>query len=135
MRASEEFEEWASEVEARIAVRRFYTSIAGVSFANDDGSDRQQLIAACREYDTLELVPEPENQFHAQAVKVVNGAGQQLGYLDRRCAQEISNKLAAGERFTAAFCERREAGHRPGQDHLHGAVIVIFQLNAAERHR
>lgn len=136
LRASDEFVEWVRETEDAIADRHFFTAIAGVSFANDDGSNRQELIAQCREFDELRLEPEPDKRFHKQAVRVMaterDLAGRQLGYLDRRCAQEISNGMAAGRRFSAAFCERREAGH-DGKDHIHGAVIVIFELNARRR--
>lgn len=127
-RASDEFMEWVSETQDEMADRHFFATLAGVSFPNDDGSDRQQILAMCVAREWLTLEPEPANPFDDNAIGVVSARGQ-IGYLDRRCAREIANATAKGRRFRAAFCERREAGHRDGQ-HVHGGVIVIFELDA-----
>lgn len=131
MRASEEFMDWVAETQEAIADRHFFATIAGLSFPNDDGSDRQKILAKCAPREWLTLEPEPANPFDKKAIAILSPHGQ-VGYLDRRCAQEITNASKDGRRFRAAFCERREAGHRNGT-HVYGGVIVIFELNGATR--
>ena len=130
-RASEEFMAWVESTQDEIADRHFFATLAGVSFLNDDGSDRQQILAQCAPREWLTLEPEPTNPFDKKAIGVLSPYGQ-IGYLDRRCAQEISNAVKNGRRFRAAFCEMREASHRNGT-HVYGGVIVIFELNAQAR--
>jgi hypothetical protein len=61
--------------------RAFYQQVHGVKFKNDDGSSRQQIIKACSVGEELDLVPEPDNRYDSDAVKVCRQNGQQLGYL------------------------------------------------------
>lgn len=70
----------------------FIVHLHGVSYANEDGSSRQELVARCRPGDRLTLVAEPANPHDRNAVAVRNAAGEQLGYLpsDARDASSIA---------------------------------------------
>ncbi|MCH9020195.1 MAG: HIRAN domain-containing protein [Proteobacteria bacterium] len=50
--------------------RSFHTKVVGVTFRNNDGSDRQDIIARCRPGDELALSSEPENPHADHAVAV-----------------------------------------------------------------
>ena len=88
--------------------------IAGVSYQNDDGSDRQTLIRRhCRAGMPLELRPEPGNKHDRDAIAawiswrsllVFTRAGQ-LGYLEREDAAEVAKHLKAGGRVRARVAE------------------------------
>lgn len=68
----------------------FTTSIAGVSYTNPDGQSRQDLIRALHEGDVLSLVPEPDNAYDANAIKVCVNDGVQIGYLPRAVAAKLA---------------------------------------------
>ena len=82
----------------------FVVHLRGVSFANADGSERQPLIAACRNGEQLILRAEPSNPHDRHAVDVLNSQGQQLGYLpsDARNASAILR----GEGISAAVLKQ-----------------------------
>ena len=124
-----EFKTWLTYIASKIADETFYTKVAGVSHANDDGTSRQELVSMCEPRQWLNLEADPGNAFHKKAVRVLTEDGHQLGFLDRRCAQEITNKAIAGDRFAAAVCGKRKAEEAK----FWGLVIVIFRLNAAYR--
>ncbi len=51
--------------------RSFYTKVVGVTFANDDGIKRQEIIRRhCRSGDELMMDSEPENPHGDHAVAV-----------------------------------------------------------------
>lgn len=86
--------------------REFYSHIAGVTFANDDGVKRQALIAAsCKTGQPLRLVPEPNNTHDANAIGIWSSAGQ-IGYIQGgRLADELANRLRNGVNVTAHVSE------------------------------
>lgn len=66
------------------------TKVAGVSKDNANGSSRQQIIRReVMENDRLGLVPEPENEFDPNAIKVVSKFGNQIGYLSKEMAEKV----------------------------------------------
>ncbi len=87
--------------------RSFHTKVVGVTFRNEDGSDRQDIIRRyCREGDELALSSEPENPHADHAVAVYwtkrgwfgGVKALQLGYLsdDSGAAQEVFDHVEAG---------------------------------------
>lgn len=61
--------------------RTFLVGVRGESYDNDDGSSRQELIRRLRKHNRVVLVPDPTNPHDRWAVKVLNEAGEQLGWL------------------------------------------------------
>jgi single-stranded-DNA-specific exonuclease len=61
------------------------TRLAGVSF-----HDRQGIIAKLRVGDQVMLLREPENPHDPNAIKVVNGAGNVIGYLPSVMAAAVA---------------------------------------------
>jgi hypothetical protein len=82
-------------------VRAIHTKVYGVSFANADGSQRQELILRCRPGDPLTLVREPANPHDPCAIALCTQAGEQLGYIGYHLSREIAAELDAGRRATA----------------------------------
>jgi HIRAN domain-containing protein len=113
---------------AGLTDKRFYTKVAGTTFPNPDGSSRPAVIEACKTIDSLMLRAEPDNPFDPNAIAVCRKNGDQLGYLDRRLAGEITRDIAAyGPRWVAIF---RKPTHRETTGEVIGAVIYIARLSA-----
>ncbi len=79
------------------SLREFFSSVAGVSRSNADGSDRQALIRAkCRAGGALTLVREPGNAHDANAIAVMC-SGSQIGYLHAELAEKYAKRIDSGE--------------------------------------
>ena len=76
-----------------------YTKIVGVTHRNPNGSDRQILIQKCSLLDRLDLDHEQDNPHDPNAVRVLRGTGEQLGYLQAEVAADIVSKSERGYRF------------------------------------
>jgi hypothetical protein len=60
------------------------TKVVGVTFEN-----RQIIIKQLHIGEMLELVQEPENPYDPNAVKVISRSGEDIGYLNKRLAEEV----------------------------------------------
>jgi hypothetical protein len=72
--------------------QEFKTRVAGVTYCNADGTDRQSLLKKCRPGEEGELRREPDNPQDKFAIAVVTARGEVLGYTpagDRRLANDI----------------------------------------------
>jgi single-stranded-DNA-specific exonuclease len=83
-------------------MRSLFTKVAGVSRANDDGSDRQQVL---QDWRTLQLVRDPDNPYDKNAVKVCLATGRQLGFLSGELAADLAPKIDKGKRIEAVITE------------------------------
>src|SRR5687768_13688427 len=84
-----------------LTVERFYSTVAGASKRNEDGSDRQSIIRSCAIGETLHLIPDQLNAYSAHAIRVVRANGQQLGYLPDDIAERLTVHMLAGGRAWA----------------------------------
>jgi len=111
-----------------VAIWHYKTSVAGVSFANDDGASRQAIIENLKVGETLELIPEPSNKFDKYAVKVMTSNGEQIGYMPSRSAEVISDKIRKGEhKYTAVVI----SVGRPSGVSLLGVQILVIVAPAS----
>ncbi len=85
-------------------VRSIHTKIRGVTHANPDGANRQDIIRQwCRSGDALYLVREPKNPADSNAIQVRRIVcsdapdkpvlGEQLGYLSRELAEKLAPNI------------------------------------------
>lgn len=79
-----------SVVPSRAVVRDFNTKVVGVTFGNDDGSSRQEIIKACKPGDDIIFKPVPTAEY-PDAIGVFNKKGQQLGHLGADLAADLKN--------------------------------------------
>lgn len=81
----------------------FYTKLAGVTFEG-----RQLVIRNLNRMgildpgSTLVLKREPSNPYDSFAVAVLASNGQQIGYLPKDCARQISINMANGTTYNAS---------------------------------
>ena len=74
------------------------TRIAGVSFANDDGSSRQDALAEIEHQGgalPITLKRKPKNRFDPNAIAVFH-EDKQIGYVPRQLAEELAPIIDAG---------------------------------------
>ncbi len=81
------FENWMDNRARDVRGTWFDGKVVGVTQPG-----RQEAIGAIVEYDELTLAPEPENSFDRDAIAVRSPAGEQIGYLDKRLAGEITRR-------------------------------------------
>src|SRR5262249_21740741 len=81
------------------------SKVVGVTFANDDGSDRQTIIRRfCRAGKSLEVRPEPENPHSSNAIGlwvkgrrfIVLPAQYQIGHINDELVGELRQDLDQG---------------------------------------
>lgn len=83
----------------------FHTKLAGVTYRNPDGTNRQDLIEELEDAFAdsgevcLDLKREPDNQYDSNAIAVLDPFGRQLGYLSREVAAQLAPDLDGGVRF------------------------------------
>lgn len=75
---------------SRSIVRDFNSKVVGVSFGNDDGTSRQEIIKTCKPGDDLILKPVPTTEY-PDAIGVFTKQGKQLGHINAELAAELKN--------------------------------------------
>lgn len=112
-----------AEYRQELRLRHLFTKIAGVTFQNDDGSERQEIISRCRVAEPLSLRHQRDNGFseYATAVRRVNG--EQLGYLPEFLAEQICEEVEAGF-STQGILKNRTGG--TADTPTRGVNIIVF---------
>ncbi|MBI4188424.1 MAG: HIRAN domain-containing protein [Chloroflexi bacterium] len=103
----------------------FHTKVVGVTFNNDDGTSRQEILQKCSPGEGLILshAPIPEDK---NAVKVSRATGEQVGWLSRWNAQEIAPILKRGQEVVAEIA----AITGGGDEQSLGCTIIIAKPEA-----
>jgi hypothetical protein len=68
------------------------SKVNGVSYTNEDGSSRQEIINILNIGEELALVKEPQNIHHKNAIQVVSKYGC-IGYLPKKLADKLSGRI------------------------------------------
>jgi len=90
------YQEWIAQFDPENStekLRSFHTKVAGVTYNNEDGSNRQKIISQCKVGEKLMLIPDPTNKYDENAVKICRINGQQIGHLNANLAYEIKELI------------------------------------------
>ncbi len=75
----------------------YTTKVAGVTFNNEDGSSRQEIIGRMRMDTPVRIIPEPLNQYDPNAlavfVAITPGHVEQIGYIPKDLSANIAPHL------------------------------------------
>lgn len=71
----------------------YFCEVKGVTHNNEDGTSRVAAQQLCSVGDTVNLVPEPNNEHDRNAIRVVLQTGQQIGYISARQASRFAGKV------------------------------------------
>ena len=107
-------------------VHQFYSKVVGVTFNNDDGSNRQAIIRKCKEGEQLTLWWDQANQHSSHAVGVFRQNGKQLGHLPDDTAAGVVLEMQAGWNFLAYAQEKTGGDPRHGKRNV-GMNLVILR--------
>lgn len=78
--------------------------VVGVSFKNENGTSRQEIISKLTKSSDIILVREPNNPYDINAVAVV-ADGQQIGYVSKQYAELLAQFMDGGRDFKAEIEE------------------------------
>ncbi len=106
-------------------VRDFHTKVVGVTFGNDDGSSRQDIIRKCNIGDDLVLKPTPSKEF-PESIGVFTVDGKQLGNLNADLSNEIHKEYR--ENFMSVVI----ANITGGGDYNYGCNLHIIIYGAKD---
>lgn len=116
-------------------VNSYYTKVVGVTFKNDDGSDRQRIIRDLSRNglldigSELQLIHEPTNKFDRNCIQVVAMNGQQIGTLAKEQAARVAPDMASG-RVYKAFVSTLTGGN---VGYAYGINIRVEVYEAAKK--
>jgi hypothetical protein len=77
-------------------LRHTFAKVAGVTFPNDDGSERQAIIRRCEPGEWLVLRHDAYNEFSMFATQVLRTNGEQLGHAPEYLAERICEEIEQG---------------------------------------
>lgn len=77
-------------------LRYSFAKVAGVTFSNDDGSERQAIIKRCKPGEQLILRHDAYNEYSMFATQVLRTNGEQLGHAPDYLAERISTEIEEG---------------------------------------
>ena len=83
-----------------------HTKVAGVTFPNEDGTLRQDLLRAVRLFDQVKLERTPDSKHDRFAVAVIaeiDDEAYQIGNLPAECSADIGPSLDAGDTWQAVI--------------------------------
>jgi len=98
----------------------FYTKIVGVTYDNQDGTNRQDIIAELTENSPIKLVRDYANLHDPNAIFVVSDKGQ-LGFISKERASQIAARMDAGETINVTISSLTGGG-----DYTRGVNIEVF---------
>ncbi len=110
--------------------RRFNTRVAGVSYKNPDGTERQEILLRLDPGDIAGLVREPDNPHGSDAIAVVDPHYGQLGYIPGHIATRLADELDSGKTGFARIVEI--TGGTGDKPHLGCAVEVLLYDSETE---
>lgn len=78
---------------------QFSTNLAGVSKKSQDGFKRQELLQELSTDEILYLIPEPDNPYDSNAIKVFDAAENDIGFIPKDTAKSLSKNIRKGDKF------------------------------------
>lgn len=115
-------------------IRSFYTKVVGVSYANDDGTDRQEILSYCKAGEQVDLDWGTFNEEPACAV--VSNYGQ-IGFLRSELAADLHRDYIDGYEESNVFLILAQIGNiTGGNDGLHygcNIKLSIYGLSSPYR--
>ncbi|WP_408956191.1 HIRAN domain-containing protein [Natroniella sp. ANB-PHB2] len=102
----------------------YNTKVTGVTYENEDGTNRQEILKKCSEGESLKL-EHHSSPYDLHAVKIMRSTGEQLGWATKNIAQKIAPYLNGGSELKAKI--KNITG---GGDKTLGCNIVVEKPTA-----
>ena len=104
--------------------------VVGVTFDNEDGTSRQQILETVKKEDILKLQREPSNIYDINAIKVMTEDNRQIGYIGKQYAEILSPMMDMGKGFSVVV---EDTGlHRPknAKKSVRYCAVVINEVDS-----
>jgi len=90
-----------------MAVRKYVThsKVVGISFKNEDNTDRQTIARNLNKGDILELRRDPLNIFDKFCIEIFTSDGHKIGFINRELAKDLAPNLDRGIPVTCTISE------------------------------
>ena len=82
-----------------------YTKIVGVTFDNEDGINRQEIIKTLTPKQELNVIAEPLNPFDSNCQRVETKDGKQVGNIKRELAIDMTKGRKNGWGYKAVITD------------------------------
>ncbi len=112
--------------ETRLAkrLRHSFAKVAGVSFRNDDWTERQDVIDKCRAGEMLYFEHDAQNRFSTYATKVLRAeTKEQLGHVPEYLASHVLEQMEDGY-GVVGYITAITGGY--GDQPIHGVNMLII---------
>ncbi|MFL5330033.1 MAG: HIRAN domain-containing protein [Gemmataceae bacterium] len=107
-------------------IRHCFAKVAGVTYLNKDGSNRQKILSRCKNGEQLVLQHEPNNKYSEFAIRVIRANGEQLGHAPEYLAERICEETGNGYR---AFGMLLEVTGGNFEAPIYGANFAVFFIS------
>jgi hypothetical protein len=98
-----------------------YTKVVGVTYDNDDGTNRQLIISELKYNSIINLKRDYSNLYDPNAIMVVNLSGEQIGFLSRDLASQLAPLIDQGSQIHVEISQLTGGG-----DYSRGVNILIY---------
>jgi hypothetical protein len=79
--------------------------IAGVKYTNRDGVLRSEILKSCKKGQVLTLERDPRNKYDANAILILNGQGEDLGFVPKEIAKTLAPQIDLGQIFKVSLVD------------------------------
>lgn len=81
-----------------------YTSLAGVTFTNENGNDIQSILSNIPDGSSLDFIRDPNNPYDSNAIRVYYG-NERIGYINRELAADVAPQIDTGKVLSGCVSE------------------------------
>ncbi len=106
-------------------LRHAFAKVAGVTFPNDDGSERQTILGKCKVGEQLILRHDTDNKYSMFAIEVLRANGEQIGHAPEYIAERIQKEEEAECKAIGVL---KDLTGGSGDKLTRGANFVVFFL-------
>lgn len=95
----------AEEIARLDRIQHAFAKVAGVTFQNEDGTERQEVLKRCKPLEKLYLQHDEDNAYSVFATKVLRANSDQIGYVPEYLAERVVDKYQDGYRVIGVLLE------------------------------
>lgn len=95
----------AEEYARQMRLRHVFAKVSGVTFPNDDGSERQEIIKRCKPGERLILRHDAYNEYSMFATQVLRTNDEQLGHAPEYLAERLYAEIEDGYHVAAVLTD------------------------------
>jgi hypothetical protein len=104
-------------------LRHTFSKVAGVTFPNDDGTERQDILSRCNPGEQLFLKHDAYSKFSLYATQIFRTNCEQLGHVPEYLAEQICSEIENGYRI---ICILKDITGGTLDKPTRGANFVVF---------